>query len=156
MTYLADSIEVDLFHPGVEQMRFIIPWGVINKTLENKRLTLFITPSSQLSEASFLFQAVPHPVFPNFHAPISKQIARPDSTSSNDAGSPLGAGTPQPASSQSALSFSRQHGHRVQGGDEPVNKQANLREGLTALPRPGVRESGIPQHDSVSAQGGQP
>lgn len=142
MTYLADSIEVDLFHPGVKRMRFIIPWGVINKTLENKRLTPFITPSPQLPEASFLFQAVPHPSFPTFHAPISKQIARPDSTSSNDAGSPSGAGAPQPASSQQARSFSRQHGHRIPGGDVPVNKPVNLREGLAALPRPRVRESG--------------
>ncbi|MCG7851879.1 MAG: hypothetical protein MIO92_05100 [Methanosarcinaceae archaeon] len=137
MAYLADSIKFNSFHPGVKRMGFIIPWGVINKPLENKRLTPFITPSPQLSEASFFFQAVPHPVFPNFHAPINKQKARLDSTSSNDAGSPSGAGAPQPA-----ICFSRQPGHYVQGGDVPVNKPVNLREGLTALPRPGVRESG--------------
>jgi hypothetical protein len=142
MTYLADSIEVDLFHPGVKRMGFIIPWGVINKPLKNNRLTLFITPSSQLSETSFLFQVVPHPIFPNFHAPISKQIARPDSTSSNDAGSPSGAGTRQPAPSQPAICFSSQPGHYIQGGD--VSVKDNVREGLTALPlpMPGVRESG--------------
>ena len=142
MTYLADSIEVNLFHPGVRRMRFIIPWGVINKIIENKRLTLFIAPSSQQSEARILFQVVPHPVFPNFPVPISKQIARLDNTSSNDAGSRGGAGAPQPAPSQSAICSSRQSGYYVQGGDLQVNK--NVREGLTALPlpMPGVRESG--------------
>ena len=142
MTYLADSIEVNLFHPGVKRMRFIIPWGVINKIIENKRLTLFITPSSQQSEARILFQVVPHPVFPNFPVPISKQIARLDNTSSNDAGSRGGAGAPQPAPSQPAICFSSQPGHYIQGGDVSVKK--NVREGLTALPlpMPGVREPG--------------
>jgi len=155
MGYLADSLEVDLFHPGVERMGFIIPRGVINKRLENKRLTPFIRLSSQLSDAPSLFQAAHHPL-PTYRSSTNKQTAHPPSTSSNHASSSSGAGTRQPASPQRALSFSRQHGRRIQRGDALVNKPANLREGLTALPGPGVRESGISQHDSVSAQGGRP
>ena len=61
MSYLADSIEVDLFHPGVERMGFMLPGGGMNEPLEKKRLIPFITLSPQLSEAPFLFEALPFP-----------------------------------------------------------------------------------------------
>jgi hypothetical protein len=134
MTYLADSVEVDLFHPGVKRMGFIIPWGVINKRLENKRLTPFITPSSQLSEATSLFQAVLHPFLPTFRSPTNNRTAHPHNTSSNHAGSSSGSGIRQPASPQRALSFSRQHGHYIKGDDAPVNRPATPQEGLTPPP----------------------
>jgi len=141
MTYLADSVEVVLLHRGVEQMRFMIPLGVINERLENKEVTLFVTPTSQVSEAPFFFQAIPRPVL-TIHIVLTHQTTYSLAPSSNDAGSRGGAGAPQPAPSQSAICFSRQPGHYVQGGDLPVNK--NVRAGLTALPllMPGVRESG--------------
>lgn len=140
MSYLVDFTELSLFHPGVKQKEFMTPLGGIIQCLEKKEVKPFITPFSRVSGAAFLFQAFPCRVFPCFYVPIHKQIARPDSTSSNDAGSPSGAGAPQPASSQQARSFSRQHGHRIPGGDVPVNKPVNLREGLRALPRTGQRE----------------
>jgi hypothetical protein len=141
MTYLADSIKVNLFHPGVKRMRFIIPWGVINERLENKEVTLFVTPTSQVSEAPFFFQAIPRPVL-TIHIVLTHQTTYSLAPSSNDAGSRGGAGAPQPAPSQPATCFSSQPGQYVQGGDVSVNK--NLREGLTALPllMPGLRESG--------------
>lgn len=154
MAYLIDSIEIDLFHPGVERMEFIIPRGVINKRLENKRLTPFITPSSQLSEAHSLFQGVSSPFLPTFRSPTDKRTARLHNISSNHAGSRGGAGIRQPASSQPAFSFSRQPGPYIQGGDAPVSKPASLREGLTALPRPGQLELEIP--GAMTARGDQP
>jgi hypothetical protein len=142
MCYLADYVEVDSFHRGVERMGFIIPQGVMNEVLDIKQRTPFITPSSQHSEAIFLFQAVPHLFLPTHHASTNQQTAHPYASNANDAGSPSGASAPGPAPSQSAICSSRQSGYYVQGGDLPVNK--NVREGLTALllPMLGVRESG--------------
>lgn len=62
MCYLAGFIEVDSFHPGVERMGFMLPQGVMNEVIENNELTPFITPSSQSSQAAFLFEAFTRPV----------------------------------------------------------------------------------------------
>ena len=73
MTYLADSIEVNLFHPGVKQMRFIIPWGVINKTLKIKELPHSLHPIHKCQRHPFFSKPFLVPCSHNFHAPISKR-----------------------------------------------------------------------------------
>jgi hypothetical protein len=141
MAYLADSVEVVLLHRGVEQMGFMIPLCVINESLENKEVTLFVTPTSQVSEIPFFFQVIPRPGL-TIHLVLTHQTTYSLAPNSNDAGSPSGAGAPQPAPSQPAICFSSQPGHYILGGD--VSVKDNVREGLTALPlpMPGVRESG--------------
>jgi hypothetical protein len=144
MVYLADSIMVDLFHPGVERTGFMIPGGGINKPLENKELTPFITPSSQRSEAPFLFQAVPHPPVPIFCTSTDHPTARPHITRSYQTGPPSRAVAPTPASAQQALSFSRQYAQRIQVGDAQVSP-ATRQGGHPATSQPRSCELAVPR-----------
>ena len=137
MVYLADSVTVDSLHPGVERMGFMIPGGGINKPLENKELTAFITPPSQLSEAPFLFQAVPHPPAPIYCTSADHPTAHPHTTRLYHTGPPRGPLRQHPHRHSRLFPF---RGNTLRTSEELTHKSAQQAgRGATQPPPPPAR-----------------